>query len=84
MKETGEPEYMDQIRYCCLIMSEQYIRSHFGDIKHYANVIEKRLEDFDLTAEWLIDENNMNLDMCNAHHLNYLLIDNEYTLKLNF
>lgn len=83
-KKDFEPEYMDQIRYCCLIMSEQYIRSHFGDIKHYANVIEKRLEDFDLTAEWLIDENNMNLDMCNAHHLNYLLIDNEYTLKLNF
>lgn len=38
-------EYLDNIRYCCLVMSEDYIRNHFGDIKRYASVIEKRLDD---------------------------------------
>ena len=38
-------EYLDNIRYCCLVMSEGYIRNHFGDIKRYASVIEKRLDD---------------------------------------
>lgn len=38
-------EYLDKIRYCCLVMSEKYIRNHFDDIKKYASVIEKRLDD---------------------------------------
>ena len=40
-----EKEYLDNIRYYCLIMSENYIRNHFNDIKKYANIIENRLED---------------------------------------
>lgn len=38
-------EYLDKIRYCCLVMSEKYIRNRFDDIKKYASVIEKRLDD---------------------------------------
>ena len=34
-----EKEYLKHIRYYCLIMSEQYIRKHFSDIKNYANII---------------------------------------------
>ena len=34
-----EKEYLDNIRYYCLIMSENYIRNHFDDIKKYANII---------------------------------------------
>ena len=37
------PEYWKEIQYYCLIMSENYIRKHFADIKRYANVIENRL-----------------------------------------
>jgi hypothetical protein len=36
-----EKEYLESINYCCLIMSEKYIKEHFADIKKYANVIEK-------------------------------------------
>ena len=36
-------EYLDNIRYFCLVMSENYIRNHFSDIKRYASVIENRL-----------------------------------------
>ena len=34
-----ESAYLEHIRYYCLILSENYIRNHFGDIKKYANVI---------------------------------------------
>ena len=40
-----DKEYLENIRYYCLVMSERYIRNHFSDIKKYANVIENRLDD---------------------------------------
>ena len=46
-----EKEYLDNIRYYCLVMSEDYIRNHFSDIKRYANVIENRLDDEWCTLE---------------------------------
>ena len=33
-----EKEYLDNIRYYCLIMSENYIKTHFDDIKKYENI----------------------------------------------
>ena len=39
-----DSEYLESIKYYCLIMSEEYIRNHFADIKKYANVIENRLD----------------------------------------
>lgn len=83
-QESFEPVYLKHIQYCCLVMSEPYIRNHFGDIKKYANVIEQRLDDSDLTMEWLIEENINNLNMCTAHRLNYYFIDNEYRVELKF
>ena len=35
-----DKEYLENITYYCLVMSERYIRNHFTDIKKYANVIE--------------------------------------------
>ena len=43
-KEDFTEEYLGEIRYYCLVMSEKYIRNNFSDIKKYADVIEKRLE----------------------------------------
>lgn len=40
-----EDEYLSQIKYYCLIMSTDYIKKHFADIKEYSNVIETRLND---------------------------------------
>ena len=33
------PEYLQEIRYYCLVMTRNYIESHFSDIKKYASVI---------------------------------------------
>lgn len=43
--------YLDDIRYYCLVMSENYIRNHFNDIKRYSSAIENRLNDDYCTLE---------------------------------
>lgn len=72
-------EYLENIRYLCLILSRQYIENHFEDIVKYANVIEQRLDD-ELSAEDLIAENEYNLAQCIAHGCAYIEIDGEYCL----
>ena len=74
------PEYLAQIRYRCLILSESYIRSHFSHIQRYANAIEQRLDDSGLTKQWLIEENRKNLDGCHATGCPYILIDENYEI----
>lgn len=73
-----EESYLAQIRYVCLILSESYIRAHFAEIKRYANVIERRLDDGDLTMEAALWDNAYALEMCKKHGVNYLLIEDEY------
>ena len=67
-----ESEYLKEIKYVCLIMSEKYILNHFGDIKNYANIIEKRLDDSYLTQEMLIEDNKKNLSECKKYGKNYI------------
>ena len=73
-----EKEYLENIQYVCLVMSQSYIENHFADIQSYANVIEQRLDDSDLDKEDLIAENGYNLAQCVAHNLPYILIDKTY------
>lgn len=80
-KDFGE-EYVREIRYCCLVMSERYIRSHFDDIKGFANVIEKRVEDEWLTMEAVIRENDQILRQCRRNQVNYVWIDERYEVDL--
>ena len=77
-----DENYLSQIQYICLIMSERYIRSHFEDIRTYASVIEQRLDDSDCTMEFVLQENAQTLDMCKKYNANYLLIDDEYNVDL--
>lgn len=80
-KDFGE-EYVREIRYCCLVMSERYIRSHFDDIKGFANVIEERVEDEWLTMEAVIRENDQILRQCRRNQVNYMWIDERYEVDL--
>lgn len=73
-------EYLQNIRYVCLIMSREYIENHFADIQAYASVVEHRLDDSELNRETLIEENRYNLEQCLARNLPYILIDGEYSL----
>lgn len=77
-----DSKYLEQIKYYCLIMSEQHIRKHFDDIIKYANIIEKRIDD-DITIENMIRENKRNLELAKKHKVNYILIDEKYEININ-
>lgn len=81
-QEDFGKEYLDNIKYYCLVMSESYIKNHFNNIKKYASVIENRLED-DCTIEGLLQDNAQVLKLCKKHSVNYMLIDNEYKINIH-
>ena len=80
-KDFG-PAYLEHIRYYCLIMSENYIRTHFADIKGYANLIEKRMDDSWCTIENVLAENLHILEMARKHKVRYILIDQSYQVNV--
>lgn len=69
------PEYLNQIKYVCLVFSESYIEKHFADIKNNANAIEQRLDDSDFTKELATQENAKYLQGCKENKCNYVLVD---------
>ena len=75
-------EYLDNIRYYCLVMSENYIMNHFSDIKSYADVIEKRMDDGYCTMENLLKDNKDVLEQCVRYEVNYILIDEGYQVEI--
>ncbi len=72
------PEYLKEIRYLCLVLSEGYIRDHFADIKNNANAIEARLDDTDFTMERALAENAAYLAGCRECGCPYYEIRQEY------
>lgn len=73
-KKDFSEEYLRNIKYCCLVMSEEYIKNHFEDIKKFADVIEHRLDDSDLNIENVINENRYYFENCRQHNLTYYVI----------
>jgi len=78
-----EQEYLDSIRYCCLAMSENYIRNHFDDIKKYASVIEDRMDDEYCTLESVLADNAQMLELARSHNANVVLIDDKYEINID-
>lgn len=78
-----EPEYLKHIKYYLLVMSENYIKAHFDDIKKYANVIETRIDDAGFTIEEVLKDNAQNLQMAKKYNLNYVYISDGYNINLN-
>ena len=76
-----DAEYLDNIRYYCLVMSEEYIKNHFADIKTYANVIEARIDD-DCTIESVLADNAQILALAQKHNVNYILIEDKYEIDI--
>ena len=52
-----DKEYLDSIKFICLAMSNEYIDSHFEDIKAHAFDIENRQDDSYCTAEQMKQDN---------------------------
>ena len=81
-QEDFDKKYLNNIKYYCLVMSENYIRNHFDDIKKFASVIEKRIDD-DCSIDGLLQDNSQVLMLCKKHNVNYVLIDDEYKINID-
>ena len=81
-KKDFSDTYLQDIRCVFLVMSEDYIRTHFGEIRAHADAIEKRLDDSGLSMEDLMRSNAAILAGCKEHGCEYILIDGEYHIAL--
>ena len=80
-KDFGS-KYLEEIEYYCLIMSENYIKTHFNDIKQFANVIENRKED-DISMDLVLADNRKSLELAKKHNVNYILIEDKYEINID-
>ena len=78
-----DAQYLENIKYYCLIMTEEYIRNHFDDIKKYANVIESRLDDEWCTMDSVLKDNAQMLALAQKHNVNYILIEDNYEINMD-
>ena len=78
-----EENYLEHIKYYCLVMTEEYIRNHFDDIQKYANVIEARLDDSGCTMARVLEDNLEMLSLAQKHNANYILIEDPYEINID-
>ncbi len=82
-QKNFDSEHLENIKYYCLVMSEDYIRNNFADIKRYANVIENRLDDEWCALENVLEDNAEFLKLAKIHNVNYILIDDKYEINIS-
>lgn len=75
-----EKEYLEKINFICLIMSQRYIKNNFENIKKYANIIERRINDEDCTLENILKDNLYFLELAKKYNMKYTLIDEKYEI----
>lgn len=81
--EDFSEEYKKEIKYYCIIMSREYIKNHFSDIKQYANIIEQRMDDSSCTMPSVIEDNARYLENCKKYGNKYILIDSYYQINID-
>ena len=75
-------EYLTDINFYCLVMTENYIENNFADIIKLENIIERRLPDNRISKKQLTEDNKLNLLLCKKYKLNYILIDKTYGVNI--
>ena len=56
-QDDFEEEYLREIRFICLAMTDEYIEKHFENIREHGSDVESRLDDSYLTIESLKKDN---------------------------
>ena len=77
-----EKEYLGEIKFYCLVMSDKYIENHFDDIRKFASIIEDRGDDEDWSIETARKDNAQMLEQCQRHGAEYILVDEEYRVDI--
>ncbi len=81
-EKSFSSQYLSEIRFICLSMSENYVRRHFDTIVQYENIIESRLCS-DCTQEQLLSENAKYYAFAENKNVRFILIDRAYDVDIN-
>ena len=82
-QQDFEKEYLEHIKFYCIIMSDNYIKNNFNSIKKYENVIERRSNDETCTIDNILEDNARFLSLAEKHHVTYVLIDEQYAINID-
>ena len=77
-RDSFDEQYLQSIRFICLDMSDEYIDSHFEEIKSHASDIETRLDDSYCTVEQLKRDNHRVIDGYRSKGEHITLITENY------
>ena len=77
-RKDFDQEYLQDINFICLAMTDAYIDAHFAEIKEHASDIEERLDDSDCTADWIKEENRSVIQGFGAAGEFVDIIDSDY------
>lgn len=81
-RQEFDEQYLSSIRFICLAMTDEYIDTHFDEIKEYASTIESRLDDTSCTAQSLKADNQAYIQGCYEHGEQVTLIDSDFELSM--
>lgn len=76
-------EHLDNIRYYCLVMSENYIKNNFDSIKKYASAVENRIDDEWCTMENILEDNAQFFTSAKKHNADIVFIDDSYEIDID-
>lgn len=76
-KDFGD-DYLTEIRFICLAMTDAYIDAHFDDIRDHGSDIEARLDDSCCTADWIKEENKKVIEGFRKSGEQIVMIDKDY------
>ena len=77
-RKDFDNDYLSEIRFICLAMTDAYIDAHFDDIRDHGSDIENRLDDSDCTADWLKEDNGKIIEGFSKAGEQIILIDTDY------
>jgi gluconate kinase len=77
-KNDFDEQYLSSIRFICLAMTDNYIETHFEEIKSHSSDIESRLNDSNCTIESLKEDNRKYVEGFRRAGEQVVLIDGDY------
>ena len=77
-RKDFDEQYLQSIHFICLAMTDEYIETHFYEIRKHASVIETRLYDTDFTPDSLKADNHYYIDSFTRNGENVTLIETAF------
>ena len=81
-RQDFDEQYLLSIRFICLAMTDEYIDTHFDEIKKHASTIESRLDDSSCTPQALKSDNQAYIMGCHETGMKVTLIGSDYEMAM--